>query len=168
MKRLIGLIFMCALLLSFGCSKKTKVSCPEPQTQQQEQVVEEVVIEETEEIVVAPTPVPEPTPMEIYEKDYAQLPTQYQVAKGDCLWWIAEFRQIYNDPFMWPLIYKANRDKINNPDLIYPDQVFSIPRDFNLDELTASRQQAGAPKPFIAPQDANLPANLRAELGWGF
>jgi nucleoid-associated protein YgaU len=158
---------LCALLFSFGCSKKTKVSCPEPETQQQEQVVEEVVVEEVEE-VVAPTPVPEPTPMEIYEKDYAELPTQYQVAKGDCLWWIAEFKQVYNDPFMWPLIYKANRDKINNPDLIYPDQVFSIPRDFSLNELADSRKQAGAPKPYIAPQDANLPANLRTELGWGF
>ncbi|WP_462323682.1 LysM peptidoglycan-binding domain-containing protein [Desulfoplanes sp.] len=169
MKRLIGLIFLAALLLSFGCSKKTKVSCPEPETpQQKEQVVEEVVVETEVEEVIIPTPVPEPTPMEIYEKDYAELPTQYQVAKGDCLWWIAEFRQVYNDPFMWPLIYKANRGKINNPDLIYPNQVFSIPRDFNMGDLTASRKQAGAPQPYVSPRDANLPANLRAELGWGF
>lgn len=167
MKRLIGLIFLSALLFSFGCAKKTKVSCPEPQTTKQEEVVvvEEVVPEPmTEEVVV----VSEPTPMEAYEQDYAELPTQYQVAKGDCLWWIAEFKQIYNDPFMWPLIYKANRDKINNPDLIHPDQVFSIPRNFTMDELAASRKQAGAPKPYMAPKDALLPANLRAELGWGF
>jgi len=26
------------------------------------------------------------------------------------------------------MIYKANRDKIKNPDLIYPQQVFSIPK----------------------------------------
>jgi len=93
MKRLIGLIFLSALLFSFGCAKKTKVSCPEPQTPQQEEVivVEEVVMEPmVEEVVV----VSEPTPMEAYEQDYAELPTQYQVAKGDCLWWIAEFKQI--------------------------------------------------------------------------
>ncbi|GAU08787.1 LysM peptidoglycan-binding domain-containing protein [Desulfoplanes formicivorans] len=165
MKRVIGLIFLSALLFSFGCAKKTKVTCPEPQTQQQEQVAQDAPMAMEE---AAPVPVAEPTPMELYAKDYAELPTQYQVAKGDCLWWIAEFKQIYNDPFMWPLIYKANRDKINNPDLIYPNQIFSIPRDFSLTELTQSRKQAGAAKPYIAPQDANLPANLRAELGWGF
>ena len=165
MKRLLGLFFLSALLFSFGCAKK-QVSCPEPQPVQQEEVViEEVVVEPVVEEVVV---VPELTPMEVYAKDYSELPTQYQVAKGDCLWWISEFKQIYNDPFMWPLIYKANRDKINNPDLIHPDQVLSIPRNFTMDELTASRKQAGASKPYTAPTDAVLPANLRAELGWGF
>ncbi len=166
MQRIIGLIFLAALLFSFGCAKK-QVACPEPQPVQQEEVVVEETVEApvVEETVAV---VPELTPMEVYEKDYAELPSQYQVAKGDCLWWIAEFKQVYNDPFMWPLIYKANRDKISNPDLIYPDQVLSIPRNFTKDELTASRTQAGAPKAAMAPTDAVLPANLRAELGWGF
>lgn len=164
MKRLIGLIFLSALLFSFGCAKKTKVSCPAPETQQEEQVVEEVVV--VEEVIVAPAP--EPTALEIYEQDYAELPTQYQIAKGDCLWWIAEFKQVYNDPFMWPLIYKANRDKINNPDLIFPNQVISIPRNFNMQDLTLSRKQAGAPQPYMPTRTSVLPANLRAELGWGF
>jgi hypothetical protein len=69
---------------------------------------------------------------------------------------------------MWPLIYKANRDKINNPDLIYPDQVFSIPRQFDLDKVKESRQKAGAPKPYLPPEEANIPAELRSELGWSF
>jgi len=55
-------------------------------------------------------------------------PTEHVVIKGETLWWIAEYKQIYNDPFQWPLIYKANRDKIRDPDLIYPDQVFAITR----------------------------------------
>ena len=29
--------------------------------------------------------------------------------------------------FAWPIIYKANRDQIKDPDLIYPDQVFKVP-----------------------------------------
>ena len=29
--------------------------------------------------------------------------------------------------FAWPIIYKANRDQIKDPDLIYPKQVFKIP-----------------------------------------
>jgi len=56
----------------------------------------------------------------------------YTVIKGDCLWNISKDKKIYGDPFMWPLIYKANKDKIKNPDLIYPNQEFVIP--FNYDE----------------------------------
>jgi len=55
-------------------------------------------------------------------------PTNHVVIKGESLWWIAEYKQIYNDPFQWPLIYKANRSQINDPDLIFPDQDFAIPR----------------------------------------
>ncbi len=55
-------------------------------------------------------------------------PTEHVVIKGETLWWIAEYKQIYNDPFQWPLIYKANRAKIKDPDLIFPDQVFTITR----------------------------------------
>ena len=51
----------------------------------------------------------------------------YTVVKGDCLWNIAKKKEHYGNGFAWPVIYKANRDKIKNPDLIYPDQVFSIP-----------------------------------------
>lgn len=55
-------------------------------------------------------------------------PTEHVVIKGESLWWIAEYKQIYDDPFQWPLIYRANRSKIKDPDLIYPDQVFKIER----------------------------------------
>ncbi len=51
----------------------------------------------------------------------------YTVVKGDCLWCIAQKTKFYGNGFAWPMIYKANRDKIRNPNLIYPKQVFSIP-----------------------------------------
>jgi nucleoid-associated protein YgaU len=50
----------------------------------------------------------------------------YSVMKGDNLWNIAAKPDIYNNPFEWPLIYKANSDKIKDADLIYPGQVFAI------------------------------------------
>lgn len=56
------------------------------------------------------------------------LPKDYTVVKGDCLWNISGFESIYADPVQWPRIYRANTDQIKDPDLIYPDQVFSIPR----------------------------------------
>lgn len=54
--------------------------------------------------------------------------TMYTVVRGDHLWGIARKAEHYGNGFAWPMIYKANRDKIKNPDLIYPKQVFSIPK----------------------------------------
>lgn len=51
----------------------------------------------------------------------------YKVIRGDHLWGIARKKEHYGNGFAWPIIYKANRDQIKNPDLIYPDQVFKVP-----------------------------------------
>ncbi|MCH7963117.1 MAG: LysM peptidoglycan-binding domain-containing protein [Bacteroidetes bacterium] len=51
----------------------------------------------------------------------------YKVVRGDHLWGIAKKKEHYGNAFAWPIIYKANRDQIKNPDLIYPDQVFKVP-----------------------------------------
>lgn len=51
----------------------------------------------------------------------------YSVVRGDCLWNIAKKKDHYSNGFAWPVIYRANRDQIKNPDLIYPKQVFKIP-----------------------------------------
>jgi len=51
------------------------------------------------------------------------------VQRGDCLWTISRDVDIYGDPYQWPIIYKENRSQINDPDLIYPGQNFTIPRD---------------------------------------
>jgi nucleoid-associated protein YgaU len=51
----------------------------------------------------------------------------YTVARGDNLWSIAEKDDIYADPYMWPRIYRQNRDQIEDPDLIYPKQKLAIP-----------------------------------------
>ncbi|MCP4544863.1 MAG: LysM peptidoglycan-binding domain-containing protein [bacterium] len=61
---------------------------------------------------------------------FESLPGSYEVVKGDCLWWISAKEAIYADPVKWPRIYRANRDQIKDPDLIYPGQVFAIPRDW--------------------------------------
>lgn len=51
--------------------------------------------------------------------------TTYTVKKGDCLWNIA--KKLYGNGAMYTKIYDANKDKITNPNLIYPDQVLTIP-----------------------------------------
>lgn len=50
----------------------------------------------------------------------------YEVVAGDNLWNIAGKGSVYGNPYQWPLIYKANKGKINDADLIYPGQVFDI------------------------------------------
>lgn len=52
----------------------------------------------------------------------------YLVVSGDNLWSISGQDTIYGDPFMWPLIYKANSGQIKDADLIYPGQYFYIPK----------------------------------------
>lgn len=62
------------------------------------------------------------------------LPQYYTVRlipnRRDCFWRIAAYPFVYGDPFKWPLLYQANKDKLqdpNNPDLIQPGMVFIIP-----------------------------------------
>lgn len=43
----------------------------------------------------------------------------------DCLWKIAWYT--YRNASLWPLIYVANKDKIKDPDLIFPGQKLLIP-----------------------------------------
>jgi len=57
------------------------------------------------------------------------LPTTWKVYKGECLWTISSYPEIYNNPFNWPRIFHANTDQIKDPDLIYPNQILLIPRD---------------------------------------
>jgi nucleoid-associated protein YgaU len=52
----------------------------------------------------------------------------YLVVSGDNLWNIAGQDTVYANPFMWPLIYKANSGQIKDADLIYPGQYFYIPK----------------------------------------
>lgn len=56
----------------------------------------------------------------------------YTVVKGDNLWNISKAK--YMNPFMWPLIYWANKDMIKDPDLIFPKQIFKIRKYFEDDE----------------------------------
>jgi nucleoid-associated protein YgaU len=55
------------------------------------------------------------------------------VQPGHTLWAIARDR--YDEPTMYVRVFEANRDRIRDPDLIYPGQVFVLP---DMDEEPAS------------------------------
>jgi nucleoid-associated protein YgaU len=51
-------------------------------------------------------------------------------ARRDCLWRIAEYPFIYNNPLKWTVIYEANKKTFRdpgNPNLIFPGQKLQIP-----------------------------------------
>lgn len=79
----------------------------------------------------APEAMPEASPAE--PADAAQVETApaapgfvtVTVQPGFTLWGIAQER--YGDGVMYVQVFEANRDKIRDPNLIYPGQVFSVP-----------------------------------------
>jgi hypothetical protein len=91
---------------------------------------------------------------------YSQEPSRtsqrvHVVVKGETLW---ELAQVYlGNPFRWPLIHQANRDRIQDPDLIYPGQEFSIPEvqgaAVGIQQVTVA--PAGAP---VEEMEAPVPA----------
>lgn len=57
---------------------------------------------------------------------HADTETAVVVSAGNSLWRIA--RRIYGSGEAYTVIFQANKDHIRDPDLIYPGQVFQIPK----------------------------------------
>jgi len=80
----------------------------------------------------------------------------HTVKKGDTLWDLAQ--QYLGDPFKWPEIYRRNESTIQDPNLIYPDQVIIISGD-----VVAT---AGTPADTtMTPMPGQLPADTAAMGG---
>jgi nucleoid-associated protein YgaU len=68
--------------------------------------------------------------------------SSYSVVRGDNLWDISGKSSIYGNSYQWPLIYKTNRNKIKDADLIYPGQVFDIDQNASASEIDAAVNHA--------------------------
>lgn len=73
----------------------------------------------------------------------------YTVISHDTLWGIAGKSDTYSDNFQWPLIFKANRDSIQDPDLIYPKQDFLIQKGLSSEEISSARSLAMKTPKFV-------------------
>jgi LysM repeat protein len=54
---------------------------------------------------------------------------EHLVVKGQYLSKIAGCSKVFNDPAKWTKLYEANKDLIDDPNLIYPYQVLTIPKE---------------------------------------
>ena len=68
---------------------------------------------------------------------------EHRVEPGETLWSIAAQSDVYADPYLWPLIYKFNRDQITDPSMIYPNQILQIPVDVGEQAKREARAEAG-------------------------
>lgn len=84
----------------------------------------------------------EETPEEVKAAPVASSDSNYQVERGDSLWGISGKAEVYANPYQWPLIYKKNTNKIEDADLIYPGQVFSIDNSPSSSEVSSAVEHA--------------------------
>ena len=82
----------------------------------------------------------EPTPTPAPEEG------KYTVEKGDTLWKISS--QTYGDPFQWPLLFKANRDQIKDPDIIETSLELGVKKDFDETQIKDAVQAAKDTPPY--------------------
>jgi len=64
----------------------------------------------------------------------------HTVKRGETLPQIAALADVYGDSSLWPLLYRANRDQISNPAVLWPGQVLRIPRNYDRNDLNEARR----------------------------
>jgi LysM repeat protein len=103
----------------------------------------------TEEPTEEPTPVPE-----VLVKPAPEW-SSYSVKGGDSLWSIAGQSDVLGDSMLWPILFKANRDQITDPDLIQADQVLKFPTnptDAQKDEAVREAEETPLYVPHTEPR----------------
>lgn len=75
------------------------------------------------------------------EKD-VKLVARHTVKRGETLPQIAALQEVYGESSLWPLIYRANRDQISNPAILWPGQVLRIPRNADKNDIAEARRFA--------------------------
>jgi hypothetical protein len=108
-------------------------------------------VEQTDVPQAISTPTPAPTKM----NQASSVRKQYEIQRGDTLWSISGQEKIYGDSFQWPILFKANRDTIKDPDLIYTGNFLTIERNLSRDERDQARKAASdtpAYKPHSQPR----------------
>ena len=68
----------------------------------------------------------------------------YTVRPGDSLWLIAGRPEVYNNGWLWPLLWDANRDELRSPQRVFPGMVLDVRAHPTLDEIARALDRARA------------------------
>jgi nucleoid-associated protein YgaU len=80
--------------------------------------------------------------LEKQRQELQQLALKHTVKRGETLPQIAAQADVYGDSSLWPLIYRANRDQISDPAVLWPGQVLRIPRNSDRGDINEARRFA--------------------------
>ncbi len=141
---------ICLIFIFMGCSKQPvqTLNVDKAPAAEQEMIAQKKSAADKKIKPVAPA------------ADTRTLPAAYVVREGDSLWWIAKYRDIYNDPYLWPVLYDANKKTVKDPNKIYPGMKLQIPRaGYKPADIQKARETAGARKPYNPPARAVPPAD---------
>jgi hypothetical protein len=95
-----------------------------------------------------PMQAPEPSPTPETSAAPACGTHSYVVRKGDSLWKIAGKSDVLGDPFQWPLLFKANRDQIQDPDFIQVSEDISYGQACTPQQIATAVKEAQMTPPF--------------------
>jgi hypothetical protein len=92
---------------------------------------------------------PEPTTAKVEPTPTPIAKGSYIVKKGDSLWKISSKSEVLGDPFRWPLLFKANRDQITDPDMIDPNEDLSYMKEYSQADIEEAIGKAKETPPFV-------------------
>ena len=165
------MVCICLLVLVDGCAPRSRVrhakigeeldEAPDKADVPAPPPPAPMSIEKVEKIELIPTPNEPPAAVEVAEVPTA-LPTPeaiptampetadqgHLVKHGDTLWDISSEPDIYGNSFLWPLIFRSNRDKILDPDLIYPRQELKINKGFEKSDMDTAIENSKKTPPY--------------------
>lgn len=96
-----------------------------------------------------------PAPAPVAKKVVRHAKGSFTVEKGQSLWSIAQSEAGYGKSCNWPLIYKANKELVQDPDLIYPGQKLVLPKHVTAaesDKACEAAAQYGPYEPHSTPR----------------
>jgi hypothetical protein len=97
----------------------------------------------------APPSIPSPEPTSTPVPTPAGARHRYIVRPGDSLWDISGRPPILGDRFRWPLLFKANRAAIKDPDMIWPGLELTWKESYSMPEIEEAIQKSKDTPKFV-------------------